>query len=163
MLVLSHVIHFSVGFATFGPFFLPCVSVCESPSGAEKWYCKNIDDCAKLKHGCGALGLCALTIFRDPLSEPPGDPQLKIWWLKISSFSSRSINTPLISWGRYFILTRKKHQNPMVGECWSMLIIIFPLGYHPLNWTDQFVGFFLMFFECCWRAWTVGAWIFLSV
>ncbi|CAK9009716.1 unnamed protein product [Durusdinium trenchii] len=21
-------------------------------------YCKNIDDCAKLKHGCGALGLC---------------------------------------------------------------------------------------------------------
>lgn len=23
-----------------------------------KWYCKNIDDCAKLKHGCGALGLC---------------------------------------------------------------------------------------------------------
>ena len=27
---------------------------------AEKWSCKNVDDCAKLKHGCGALGLCAL-------------------------------------------------------------------------------------------------------
>jgi len=23
-----------------------------------KWSCKNVDDCAKLKHGCGALGLC---------------------------------------------------------------------------------------------------------
>eukprot|EP00913_Durusdinium_trenchii_P018109 g17017.t1 len=24
----------------------------------QELYCKNIDDCAKLKHGCGALGLC---------------------------------------------------------------------------------------------------------
>ena len=26
----------------------------------EELYCKNVDDCAKLKHGCGALGLCFL-------------------------------------------------------------------------------------------------------
>ena len=26
----------------------------------QKWYCKNVDDCATLKHGCGALGLCIL-------------------------------------------------------------------------------------------------------
>ena len=66
MLVLSHVLPWKKllvlhALGQFSPWVsLGCESRCQQ--AAQKWYCKNIDDCAKLKHGCGALGLCALTL-----------------------------------------------------------------------------------------------------
>ena len=72
LLVLLHVLPLYVRFVRFGYLnfrhVFPCLGCKSSLSGrdvfscAKKWYCKNIDDCANLKHGCGALGLCALTL-----------------------------------------------------------------------------------------------------
>ena len=79
--VLSHVLPLLVLHA-LGP-FSPWVSLgCEFRLlAAQKWYCKNIDDCAKLKHGCGALGLCALTPWRVGLSENiPQNPSKSHGW-----------------------------------------------------------------------------------
>ncbi|CAE7697739.1 CBSDUF7 [Symbiodinium microadriaticum] len=56
----NYTLYCAPGFEVSGPNGGPSRSLTCPPSlvWLEELHCKNVDDCAKLRHGCGALGIC---------------------------------------------------------------------------------------------------------